>query len=247
MPAYMSHIIMASDVYDKIDNYNISLNYMLTFSLGGDLARFSRIRRRCHKEKMEEFIDNMFRYIKDNKLINDRDYMGCLYGHICHYYMDSVCHPLIRKIDKISTNVGFKNHTIIEAYIDNYLVNYKYNRDIDCFNTRYAFKGRVYKIYKMINYVYMETYGVKYVSFSYFITKLLYSKISLLLRIVNKRILKKIFCYDKYMNINSRLDILNVKKKIEYNNYLGNVCNNSFMELYRESIKLSICRINDLE
>ena len=109
---------------------------------------------------------------KENSLENDSDYLGVLYGHICHYYMDSVCHPLIRKIDKISTNIGYKNHTIIEAYIDNYLVNYKYNRDIDCFNTRYAFKGRVSRIYKMINYVYMETYGVKYVSFSYFVTKL---------------------------------------------------------------------------
>ena len=190
MPAYMSHIVMARDVYDKIDNSDISLNYMLTFSLGGDLARFSKCRRRCHKEKVEEFIDNMWKYIKDNNLVNDKDYMGCLYGHICHYYMDYVCHPLIRKVDKISINVGYKNHTLIEAYIDNYLVNYKYGRDIDCFNTRYAFRGRVSKIYIMINYVYMETYGVKYISFSYFITKLLYSKIRLLLRIFNKRFYK---------------------------------------------------------
>ena len=40
---------------------------MLTYSLGGDLARFSKCRRTCHKEKMEEFIDNMWKYIKDNE------------------------------------------------------------------------------------------------------------------------------------------------------------------------------------
>ena len=247
MPAYMSHIIMANDVYDNVGGDNVSIDYMLTFSLGGDLARFSKCRRLCHKEKMETFIDNMWKYIKDNNLVNDRDYVGCLYGHICHYYMDNVCHPLIRKIDKESINVGYKNHTLIESYIDNYLVRNKYNRDISKFNDRYAFRGRIRKIYKMIDYVYMETYNVKYVSFSYFITKLLYSKIRLLLKIFNKRLLKKIFKYDKYIDVNNGLDILNVKKKIEYNDYLGNICNDSFMELYNKSIDLSICRINDLK
>ena len=247
MPAYMSHIIMARDVYDKINNDNVSLDYMLTFSLGGDLARFSKCRRRCHKEKMEEFIDNMWRYIKDNNLFCDKDYMGTLYGHICHYYMDNVCHSLIRKIDKMSVNVGRKNHTLIESYIDNYLVKDKYNRDISKFNNSYAFRGRVRKIYKMIDYVYIETYNTKYVSFSYFITKLLYSNIRLLLRVFGKRLLKEIFRYDKYMEVNNGLDILNKKKKIEYNNYLGNKCNDSFMELYEQSIVLSICRIIELE
>lgn len=66
MPAYVSHIIMARDVYDKIDNTNVSLDYMLTYSLGGDLARFSKCRRICHKEKTEKFIDNMWNYIKKN-------------------------------------------------------------------------------------------------------------------------------------------------------------------------------------
>ena len=56
MPAYISHSIMAREVYDKIDNDNVSLDYMLTYSLGGDLARFSKCRRECHKIKTEEFI-----------------------------------------------------------------------------------------------------------------------------------------------------------------------------------------------
>ena len=64
MPAYMSHMTMAHDVYNKIDNKNVDLNYTLTFSLGGDLCRFSKCRRISHKIKMEEFIDNMWKYIK---------------------------------------------------------------------------------------------------------------------------------------------------------------------------------------
>ena len=44
---------------DKIDNKCVDLGYMLTFSLGGDLCRFSKCRRLSHRIKMEEFIDNL--------------------------------------------------------------------------------------------------------------------------------------------------------------------------------------------
>ena len=71
MPAYISHAIMANDVYDKIDNSNVSFDYMLTYSLGGDLARFSKCRRISHKIKTEEFIDNMWMYMKNNNLVNN--------------------------------------------------------------------------------------------------------------------------------------------------------------------------------
>ena len=77
MPAYVSHTIMARDVYDRIDNKNVNLDYMLTFSLGGDLARFSKCRRISHKIKTEEFIDNMWEYIKNNNLLDDSRYIGC--------------------------------------------------------------------------------------------------------------------------------------------------------------------------
>jgi len=246
MPAYVSHCLMAQDVYCKLDNKDVDKDYMVTFSLGGDLARFSKCRRISHKEKTEEFIDNMWNYIKENDLINNKEYMGVLYGHICHYYMDKVCHPLIRKVDKLSVNVGVKSHTLIESYIDSYLINIKLDRDIDKYDMKSLFKGRVSRIYRMIDNVYYKTYGVKYVSFSYFITKFLYSKIRLLFLIIGKKNLKKIFKFDKYIDKNNGIDIVNNGKKIYYKDYLGNDCNDSFMELYNKSIKLSIDRINNL-
>lgn len=247
MPAYVSHVVMANDVYDKINNKNINIDYMLTFSLGGDLARFSKCRRICHKEKMEEFIDNIWNYIKDNNLVNNGEYLGFLYGHICHYYMDSVCHPLIRKIDKISVGVKTKSHTLIESYIDAYLVKNKYDLDIENLDTRYMFRGNVIRLYRMINCVYEKTYGVKNVSFSYFITKIIYSKIRWLFIIFGKNLLKKISYFNKYMSINREVDILNSRNKIEYNNYLGNKCDDGFMDLYDKSINLAINRINGLK
>ena len=247
MPAYVSHTIMARDVYGRIDNKNVNLDYMLTFSLGGDLARFSKCRRTSHKIKTEEFIDNMWEYIKNNNLLDDGRYMGCLYGHICHYYMDLVCHPLIRKIDKISINVGRKSHTLIEGYIDSYLVNDRYNRDIGGYNTKDIFKGEVSGVNRMIDHVYNNTYGVKYVSFSYFITKIMYSKVRWLFMIFGKNFLIKISCFNKYMSVNKGLDVVNSENKIYYKDYLGCECNDSFMELYDKSIKLAIDRINNLK
>ena len=37
MPAYVSHTIMARDVYKNLNNKKVSLDYMITYSLGGDL------------------------------------------------------------------------------------------------------------------------------------------------------------------------------------------------------------------
>ena len=247
MPAYMSHIIMARDVYDKIDNNNVSLDYMLTFSLGGDLCRFSKCRRLSHKIKMEEFIDNIWNYIKENDLSDDGRYMGFLYGHICHYYMDMVCHPLIRKIDKISIRTRMKSHTLIEGYINSYLVEYKYNRDIRDVNTNDMFKGSVTKLSKMIDYVYDKTYGVKYLSISYYFSKIMYSKVKWLFIIFGKRLLRKISGFDKYISINKDIDIVNNDKSIYYKDYLGNRVNDSFIDLYNKSIELSIKRINRLK
>ena len=247
MPAYVSHSIMALDVYNKLDNKNVSLDYMLTYSLGGDLARFSKCRRECHKVKMEEFIDNMWDYMKDYNLTNDSIYLGVLYGHICHYYMDMICHPLIRKVDKISKCVSVKSHTLIEGYIDSYLVRERYNEDIEKFKTKHIFNGKIRKIYKMINYVYVKTYGVKNVAFSYFLSIFFYSKIRLLFILLGKKILRRFSKFDKYMSINTDLDLVNRTKKIKYDNYLGNECCDSFMELYDKSIEKAICRINNLE
>lgn len=247
MPAYMSHIVMANDVYNKLENKNVDLDYMLTFSLGGDLCRFSKCRRISHKIKMEEFIDNIWDYIKDNNLVNDSRYMGFLYGHICHYYMDIVCHPLIRKIDKISISSRMKSHTLIEGYIDSYLIKDKYDKDISEIDTKKMFRGSVIKLSKMIDYVYDKTYNIKYLSVSYYITKIMYSKIRWLFMIFGKNLLRKISGFNKYININKNIDIVNDKKKIYYKDYLGNMCNNSFMELYNKSIELSIERINGLK
>ena len=56
MPSYVSHTIMAKDVYKKINDKKVDYNYMVTFSLGGDLCKYSKCRYESHNIKQEDFL-----------------------------------------------------------------------------------------------------------------------------------------------------------------------------------------------
>lgn len=204
MPSFVSHIELAQDVCDRM-NYDADLvRYVRTYSLGGDLCRFSKCRRLSHRNKKEEFIFNMVSYIKDNKLTNDKEIMGILYGHISHYIMDDTMHPLIRLIDKKCIKVKMKSHTLIEGMIDSYIVKYKYDMEIDNYlNRKMLVVGIGSDSYKMINMVYKKTYDINYVGISYILSKFIYNKIYFLFRIIGKKSIRKIVGYDKFISMNS--------------------------------------------
>lgn len=243
MPAYVSHTIMARDVYERISNKNVSLDYMITYSLGGDLCKYAKCRRDSHKIKKDEFIYNMCDYIKDNNLTCDSECLGVLYGHICHVIMDDILHPLIRKIDKTCVR-NKNNHTLIEGYIDSYLVKYKCNKSIDKYDNKVLFNGRMNeKVSKMIDYVYDKTYNCKNVSRYYKFNIFLYKKIRYLYKIFSVSMLKRISGFNKFINDNKDIDIFNNDSRIYYKDYLGYENNDSVIELYDESIEMAIIYI----
>ena len=229
MPSFVSHIELSKDVSDKLCFDNVLTRYTCTYSLGGDLCRFSKCRRLSHRKKKEEFIFNMINYIKENKLTDNKEVMGILYGHISHYIMDDTMHPLVRLIDKESSPVRMKSHTLIEGMIDSYIVKYKYNKEIDEYlNKRMLIVGINRDGYKMINKVYEKTYGVKNVAISYILSKFVYGKIYLLIRLIGKNNLKKITGYDKFIAKNK--DVIDR--------------NNKIISLYEESVRLVVLEIN---
>ena len=208
MPAYISHTLMARDVYNKLDN-DVNLNYMITFSLGGDLCKYSKCRKDSHNIKQKEFIYNMADYLKNNKLIEDPILLGVLYGHICHYVMDDMLHPLIRNIDKSCTK-NKNNHTLIEGYYDNYLLRSKLNTTVDRYDNRVLFKGRVNKnVSNMINYAYKKTYDTNNVSLYYKFNLFLYKKIKYLYKIFKIETLKKYSGFNEFKDNNRSIDLLN--------------------------------------
>lgn len=246
MPGYISHTIMARDVYKKLNNRNINLDYMLTYSLGGDLCKYSKCRKDSHNTKQDEFIYNMADYIKENNLIDDSECLSVLYAHICHYCMDDIIHPLVRKVDK-SCVKNRKNHTLIEGYYDSYLIKSKYGIRVDKYNNKEIFKGKLNnKISSMINYSYEKTYNVLNVSKYYRFNIWLYKKIKYLYKILGINLLKKLSGFNKFMRINKNIDLFNNKNKIVYRNYCDKECKNNLDELYNLSVTRAIKYINEI-
>ena len=246
MPAYVSHTIMAREVFNKIKNNKADLNYMLTFSLGGDLSKYSRCRRDSHRIKQDEFIYNIADYMIDNNLTTDSECLGFLYGHICHYIMDSVVHPLVRKVDK-TCKPRNNNHTLIEGYYDSYLSNNKCDRRIDKYDNREILKSKINKkISKMIDYVYLKTYDTKNLSMYYRFNIFLYKKIKYLYKFLSLKTLKKLSGFDEFMRDNKNIDLFNNNGSIKYKDYKGKVTNDSLDEVYKKSVTLAVKYINDV-
>lgn len=246
MPGFISHTVMARDVFKRIDNKNVSLEYFTTYSLGGDLCKYAKCRYDSHHRDQDKFIYVMADYIKDNKLTNNKEIMGVLYGHICHYVMDDIIHPLVRKIDK-SCIKDKSNHTRIEEYYDKYLVNKIEKKNVKEYVKNRLLKGKVNKdIKKMLDYTYKEVYKTDKVSRYYKINLLLYRIINGLYRLFGDN-LYKISGMDKFINKNKDINIVNDKHLIKYSDYRKKDSTDSLLEEYRLCIDRSIKYIEDIE
>lgn len=217
MPAYINHILMAKDTLKKENNY------LTTFSLAGDLTKFSKVRYKSHHELENEFIYHMADYIKINKEENNECLLNTLYAHICHYVMDKTIHPLIRQTSKECESVGINNHTMLEFHYDKLLLENKYNIKYSKFKTNKLLSAKLKKVSKMIDYSYEKTYHIKHISNFYKLNILLYKSINILKIFPIKNILIKMFKYEKFIRINK--DKLNEKE---------------YFNLYEKSIEESI-------
>lgn len=239
MPGFVSHTVMARDVYKKIDNNKVNLDYMMTYALGGDLCKYAKCRYDSHHKDMDKFIFVMADYIKDNNLINDKDIMGVLYGHICHYIMDSVIHPLVRVIDKKCIN-NKNNHRLIEEYYDAYLVEERYKISKRDYLKRRIFLVKNNKdINKMLNYVYKEVYDTNNISRYYKFNLFLYRLLSRVYIIFSEKIIKKIIGVNKFLNDNKEIDLVNDNNKIKYKDYLKDDCYEDLLSLYFDSVDMA--------
>jgi len=246
MPTYVAHTMMARDVYKKLNNKNVSLDYMLTYSLGGDLTNYSKARYDSHHKKRKEFFQNMAIYIKENNLQNDPESLGVLYGHICHYALDDTAHPLIRKVTK-ACKPNKNNHSCIEYYYDMYLTKKRYNIPINKYNNKELFKGKPNKkVSKILDYTYEKTYGHKHISKYYRLNIFIYKKIRYVYKIFGLNIVKKILGLTKFLELNKDIDLLNKNNKIIYKSINNKEESKDFESLYKESIQNALKDIKEI-
>ena len=247
MPGYISHTVMARDTYKKINRKDINPDYMITYSLGGDLCKYSKCRYASHHQDMDTFIYNMADYLKMNNLTKDSELLGVLYGHICHYIMDNTIHPLVRIIDKTCLH-NKRNHTLVELYYDAYLTKNILNMRID----KYA-KGKLLiaknnkKVNKMIDYAYKTTYQTNNISRYYKFNLWLYRKIKYLYYLLGYKLLRKITGIDKFLNNNKNVDLINKNNLIIYKDYQKKECHDDLITSYHISLNRALAYISDID
>ncbi len=155
MPSTMTHAYIAKDVYKNLDNRiknkltSENIDDLITFSSGFDILYFYKIVSHpnnkiirlggyCHHNKVNEFFINLTNQIRKSKDINQFMF---LMGLITHYVADSTIHPYVNYKASLMIKKNFTNqdgHFLIEAYLDNYLIN------------KNGFDYRKFKIYEEV-------------------------------------------------------------------------------------------------
>ena len=102
MPATYTHHSFTKDVYkvldeeiknklqDNIDLFNLfGKSFDILFFVKPKLGHFA------HKHNINLYFLNIIKYIRDNNLTNNSSVLAYLYGSICHYVLDTTCHPFV--------------------------------------------------------------------------------------------------------------------------------------------------------
>lgn len=186
MPSTYTHAYMAKDIFNRLDNnlkikFQDKLEEYMTYSEGPDIFFFyplfplfhkyrkiNKFASIVHRTKVNEFFISLVNEIKKDK---DFDKFIFLSGLVTHYIGDTTCHPFVNyKSWVLEKETGKKKdfHFVVEAYIDNYIVNLKGN---------YYKKFKGYKLLKtnknrqvedMLNKCFYRVYKVKNMGTNYY-------------------------------------------------------------------------------
>jgi hypothetical protein len=251
-----------------------NIDYFEIFNQGHDIFMFGGINGKklsniYHSSKTRDFFINLINYIRANRLQNNGEIMAFLYGFLCHYSLDSITHPYIiykggyynkKKNETLKYNGG---HDEVETYIDSYLINKNENIKPGCLDvSKFCFKKKKIskELIKLIDEVFKKTYNKKnmgnYYKKGLKRMKLLYhllrydkkgkkKKFYILLDNIrsNKSFQFKNVSYN--VKLNKNLYFLNTNKR-QWNHpmYKNEKYNESFNDLYKKAIKMSIDLIN---
>lgn len=288
MPSTITHAYFSMDVYDHLDIKTKEFlignkKWLRTTGQGMDptffynlisLKRGKKIREfgiYFQKHKSYEFFETLINYIKYNNYETNPEIMTFLYGQICHYNLDSMCHPYIiynageyKKNDKSTLKYNHL-HGENESLIDNYLVAlredmdpWKFNAYNYCFDTREFSK----ELKEVIDFTYKEVFKAtnfsekyeKSIKDMYLFYKIFrndptglkinfYKFIDL---ICPKKLLrKKVLSY--HMKIKNKVELLNLNKEKWYNPTDKRLkSNDSFIELYIKAMGNAVEMINKI-
>lgn len=253
MPAYISHAIMGEQLYKEASEQSlfklpISESELRGYSLGADLSCLSKkVKSNSHDIDTREFFVSMIKYIKENKLIENSNIIALLYGHIAHYFLDTNVHPLIYYLEYGCEKVGMiSSHNIIEGYLSSYLSKIILRKDIMDIPPSYFNQINLSQpeVSNLLNSVYGQIYGDYHITNSYKRVINLFTMIELFIKKIlrSKKILLIISEFETFLKENniSREELINEGRSIYTNPITGEEHSESFIELYNQSIQMTL-------
>lgn len=254
MPSYISHAIMGEQLYNEVyqsDQHakvELSKDELRGYSLGIDLSSLSKkVKTDPANSYTKDFLISMIVYIKENNLTENSSVMSLLYGHIAHYFLDSKTHPLIYYIEKGTESTSFiSNHTLVEGYLDSYLVGQILSQDIMDVKPEYfsSFDLSNPEVIKLLNSTYGRIYDDYHIIKSYKAVIALFNLIEKgkqKSRMTKER-LASLSRFKSYLQKNrlSTQEITNECHLTYTNPVTGEKHNESFMDLYYSSIDMTL-------
>lgn len=130
MPSIVTHHLFAKDClkgYEKKVNKDVYYIFAQSFDnltyyhfFLGFKNKVKRLGSEGQRTKTNEYFLNILDYMKEHELKDNPDVLGYLLGSICHYALDSTCHPfVIYQAGITTTNKKYRGgHEKIEVMID---------------------------------------------------------------------------------------------------------------------------------
>lgn len=240
MPAYLTHAIMANEFFKRekqLLKVDIDDKDLRTYSLGTDLAIYTKTSIfGTHNTKTKDFFLNMIRYIKTHKRVDDPQAMAFLYGHICHYFLDTTMHPFCYYLEVGTKKASIiSNHTLIEGFWSTYFMNYILKNAVDAtfFN-----QADLTKVADILNGTYQITYKEKNILESAKRVIKTFTLLEKMKNLLNLELLKQISGFNLFLDKNNytRDILLNSNSEAWLNPTTGLISELSCQQLFDLSI-----------
>lgn len=250
MPSIVTHHLFADDIKNNL-NLNVNNNYYI-FAQSHDYLYFSlskknrKLAHTAHVKNTQDYLLNIIKFIKDNKLKDNIDLISYLYGSLTHYILDSTLHPYIF----YKSGLNSTSHRIVEKNIDKVFYEIKTKKDYKELNiSKELIVNNKFteELNNCINYSYQKTYNVNKMSKRF---KKCIKEAILLFKFTsydkNGKKIKFFNIVDKLFKTNLSILSTSIEENKEYLNENHNKWNHpcfkdkeynySFNELYNQSI-----------
>ena len=251
MPNYKTHSIHSELVLNNVKSrVNIRKDNLKKFAFGPDslITTDYNLFDYQHSHNTRDYFETLLKIIKNNKYHDDSKVMSFLYGQLDHFALDLVMHPLIYYMtEDMTSKYMVKPHALIENWIDDYIMQ-KYNKKEENYYVNNSYMSEELK--KTIDELYLKIYKRNKMSSKYIkginnitgFDKVRFSKSKFLRNIAERLKIGNIFYNRDYARV---VKYLNLEKENITNPVTGELCNDSFEDLWNKSIDISSELIED--